>query len=36
MKYAIDMASAGMMYLYIPSSMMIGSGIQAILRLLPW
>jgi hypothetical protein len=33
MKYAIEMASGGM--IYIPSFMMIGSSIQVILRLLP-
>jgi hypothetical protein len=33
MKCAIEIASDGMMY--IPSFMKIGSGIQAILRLLP-
>jgi hypothetical protein len=32
MKYAVEMASGGM--IYIPSFMMIGSGIQVILRLL--
>jgi hypothetical protein len=33
MKYTIEMASDGM--IYIPSFMKIGSGIQVILRLLP-
>jgi hypothetical protein len=33
MKYAIEMASGSMMY--TPTFMMIGSGIQVMLRLLP-
>jgi hypothetical protein len=30
MKYTVEMASDGMIYSYIPSFMMIGSGIQVI------
>jgi uncharacterized UPF0160 family protein len=35
MKYAIEMVSIGMIYSYIPSFMMIDSGTQVMLRLLP-
>jgi hypothetical protein len=33
MIYATEMVSGGMIYMYIPSFMKIGTGVQAILRL---
>jgi hypothetical protein len=35
MKYAVEMASGGMIQAYLPSFMKIGSGIQLMLRFLP-
>jgi hypothetical protein len=34
-KYAVEMASGGMMYTYIPSFVKISTGVQAILRYVP-